>query len=69
MRERVEDLGILASNLEKILRQDLWYDVEWNEDKDFVKKYEEFQNLDSLFFELNSLKQNLESLYKIARFG
>lgn len=74
-RDRLEDFGLLSERIKHLLDNEIWYEVHHPDENVFFDKYlgkisnENFQNLDRLLTELCWIYANLQSLYKLSRFG
>lgn len=67
MRERVEDLGILAEKIGSLVDHELFDKV--IHDEKFCEIYKDEEKLDELYFQLRYLKDELTECWHTARYG
>lgn len=79
-RDRLEDFGLIAERIKRVLNSPTWYEVMHRDENLWFEKYhhcdeskkskkEVFRNLDNLLTEMCWMHQSIQSLYELARFG
>ena len=68
MRQRIEDLGILAEKLETLLDHEL-FDAARMHDERFLQTYKDDDKLDELYHQIHYIKDELAECWHWARYG
>jgi len=68
MRERVEDLGVLAERLRQLMDNEIYSAVRVR-DETFCETYKNEDKLEELYYQIQYLTDELAECWQIARFG
>ena len=68
MRERIEDIGILAEKLDNICDSEVFEAIKMHDEK-FLSIYSDLEKLDELYYQLKTVYDQLCDCYFLARWG